>query len=913
MRRFILWSGNHPWLVTAFILACTALAVGGMFRLRVDTSTQGMMVRDAAARKYYEETLKLFGTDNVTVLYFQDENLFTPGKLKTLGDMIYTLESLPGVERVESLFSVTNVKSVDGFLETYPLLGWIPETGEEAEQVRKDALANPIFQENLISRDGRATAVNLYVREDASDPDFNVKFSRAVDEILETQGAGFETAFQVGLSYTRRLISENILKDQITLVPLSVGVLLLTLILTMRSLSGAVLPMLTAGTSMLWTAGFMGYVGIPINLLTVIVPSLIIVIGSTEDIHMLSEYIEGVREKKERGPAVTFMAGKVGTAVMLTALTTFLGFLSITLNEIQMLKQFGITASFGLLVNPLTTCMLAPVYLKYFGPLKSSHTGHGKPNPIDRGIAWIGELILKITKTRKKLVLTALLGFAAILGLFLSGVRVDNDLLGYFKESSGIRARSQVLHKNLSGPQAFFIRISGEEEGAFKDPKNLARIQAAQRAMERMHLFDKTLSLADHLSLIHQEMNNSDPEFYKVPESAELIPQYLILLRRSDIETLVSSDFSEANIVVRHGISSSHGLAQALGRLQILMHKEMGPHFKFGFTGKNILLNKAADSMASAQAKSLSLLLAVIFIIMAILYVNVKAGLLSLIPNLFPIVINFGVMGLFGIPLNTGTAMVAAIAIGIAVDDTIHLMSRYHREMRILQNQQTAMEVCVRSEVRPVLSTSVALALGFAVLGFSGFVPVISFGLLSAMVMIFALVGDMFITPILLASTQLITLADMLALRLRKEVLTASRLFMGLRPWQIKKVVLLGRMLERTEGEDLVVENEYGKSMFILLEGKANVVKKKERGGEDIVLAVFGPGDIFGEIALVDPGPRSATVRAEEPVRYIEIDWDSLKRIQGIYPRLAGKLFLNLARILGNRLAQADKLISRLQ
>ncbi|MDY7000769.1 MAG: MMPL family transporter [Thermodesulfobacteriota bacterium] len=913
MRRFIIWSGNHPWIVTALVLACTALAAGGIFRLRVDTSTRGMMVRDEAAREYYEETLKIFGTDNVTVLYIQDEDLFTPKKLKTLGDMVYALENLSGVERVESLFSVTNIKNVDGFLETYPLLDWIPETNEEAEQVRKDALDNPIFQENLISRDGRATAVNLYVKEDEKDPDFNVNFSRAVDDILETQGADFEVAFQVGLSYTRRLISENILEDQITLVPLSVAVLLLTLILTMRSLSGAVLPMLTAGTSMLWTAGFMGYVGIPINLLTVIVPSLIIVIGSTEDIHILSEYIEGIQEKKTRGLAVTFMAGKVGTAVMLTAITTFLGFLSITLNEIQMLKQFGVTASFGLFVNPLTTCLLAPVYLKYFGPLKSIRTGPERTNPVDAFIARIGEAILKIVKTRKKLVLTVLLGFATIIGLFLSGVRVDNDLLGYFKESSGIRARSRFLHKNLSGPQAFFIRITGEDEGAFKDPKNLARIQNAQQAMERMNIFDKTLSLADHISLIHQEMNDSDPEFHKVPESAELIPQYLILLHRDDIETLVSSDFSEANIVVRHGISSSHGLAQALDRLQILMRREMGPHFKFGFTGKNILLNKAADSMASAQAKSLSLLLIVIFVIMAILYVNVKAGLLSLVPNLFPIVINFGVMGLFGIPLNTGTAMVAAVAIGIAVDDTIHLMSRYHREMRILQNQQTAMEVCIRSEIRPVLSTSVALALGFAVLGFSGFVPVIFFGLLSAMVMIFALIADMFITPILLASTQLITLADMLALRLRKEVLTASKLFMGLRPWQIKKVVLLGRMLERDEGEDLVVENEYGKSMFILLEGNANVIKKKERNGEDIVLAVFGPGDIFGEIALVDPGPRSATVRAEKPVRYIEIDWESLNRIQRIYPRLAGKLFLNLARILGHRLADADKLISRLQ
>ena len=263
-------------------------------------------------------------------------------------------------------------------------------------------------------------------------------------------------------------------------------------------------------------------------------------------------------------------------------------------------------------------------------------------------------------------------------------------------------------------------------------------------------------------------------------------------------------------------------------------------------------------------------------------------------------------MGIFDIPLNTGTAMVAAIAIGIAVDDTIHFMARYNEEMRRLQNQNLAMEVCLRSEIRPVLATSIALSLGFAILGFSHFVPVIYFGLLSALVMLFALLGDLFITPILLSSTQLITLWDMLGLKLKKAVIFHSPLFRDMKAWQIKKIVLLGKVVEKKQNEPAVVQGEPGSSMFLILEGEARVVSR-DKNGQEVKLATLKPGEIFGEIALIKPGPSSADVLASTDLKYLEIDWNALQRIQKIYPRIASRLFLNLSRILGQRLLMTNK------
>jgi hypothetical protein len=220
------------------------------------------------------------------------------------------------------------------------------------------------------------------------------------------------------------------------------------------------------------------------------------------------------------------------------------------------------------------------------------------------------------------------------------------------------------------------------------------------------------------------------------------------------------------------------------------------------------------------------------------------------------------------------------------------------------------MQVCIRKEIRPVFSTTIALALGFSILGFSNFVPVIYLGLLSSMVVVIALIADMFITPILLSSTQFITLWDMVSLRIEKEKLMASSFFSGLKPWQIKKVVLLGHLVETETGDRAVTQGAYGETLYLILEGRARVFRTDDDGKEDVIFATFGPGDVFGEIALIEPGERSSNVQAEEPLKCLELNMQSLMRIQRIYPRIASRLFQNLARILGARLVSTGKMVN---
>ncbi len=903
MNSLMMWSNRHPWIVVCTMLLATVLLGSGITKIHVDASASGMMIKGDPSIKFYEQTLQKFGSDNVSVIFIQDEKLFTPKKIALIDELHYQFEEVAAVEKVESLFSVTNFKGDDGMLSTNPLVDYIPETIEEAEQIRKDALDNPMLIKSIISEDGMATALNLYVIPDPNDPEFDIKFTKQIEDIISSFGSEFDQIFQLGNTYTKKSITTSILKDQVTMVPFSVLVLLILLVVSMRSASGAILPMLTAGSCVVWSAGFMGYMGIPLNILTVIVPSLIIVIGSTEDMHLLAEYVEGLEESEgNKINAVDYMVGKTGTAVLLTALTTFIGFLSITINDITMLKQFGIVAAFGLFTNPLITCMVAPIYLRYFGP-KYTPQSKTKVTINQRFMTFLADRIIHLIQTKKWVVFATLMGGAIFISLFSFKVKVDNDLLGYFKPSSDIRIKSQTLHEEISGVQVFYLRITSGVPGFFKDPANLEEISDLMEYMQQTQWFDKIFGFTDYLKIIHREMNNGEEEFYRLPETNALVAQYLLTLQRDEIERFVSADFAEVNIMVRHNIGSSYELNQAVGNIKSYIKDNINSHVKSNFTGENILINTAADSIATGQIQSLVLLLVIIFVIMSILFVNIKAGLLSLVPNFFPIILVFGIMGIFKIPLNVGTAMVAAIAIGIAVDDTIHFMTRYNKEMRTLQDQGKAIEACIRSEITPVFSTSVALACGFAVVCFSSFVPIINFGFLSAFVMLFALLADMFITPILLSSTQLITLWDMVRLDLKKEVIDNSPLFEKLKPWQMKKIILLGRVSNVPKGDNAISYGEDGNSMFLLLEGRAKVMVRNKKGHSALVASI-SPGEVFGEMAMVNPGPRTADIIATENLKILEINWKGMSRVQLIYPRIAVHLYRNLSRILGNRLKE---------
>ena len=282
------------------------------------------------------------------------------------------------------------------------------------------------------------------------------------------------------------------------------------------------------------------------------------------------------------------------------------------------------------------------------------------------------------------------------------------------------------------------------------------------------------------------------------------------------------------------------------------------------------------------------------------LFLSVKVGLLSLLPNVLAILILFGVMGWAGITLNLGTSVIASIAIGIAVEDAIRYLARLSDETRATDDQDKAIARTIATVGKPIIYASTALGLGFMVFLFSNFVPIQTFGFLTALTVITALVNDLVLLPALLGTTRIITLWDLLYLKLGKDPHKTIGVFEGLRPSQAKIVALMGELRTVPNGQPIVRQGEAGNEMFVLIGGRAEV----RADGQSRVLREVTRGVLFGEMGLIRHHKRMANVIATEDVEVLVVNERFLDRMQRRYPRIGAKIFLNIAKILADRLEQ---------
>jgi hypothetical protein len=290
---------------------------------------------------------------------------------------------------------------------------------------------------------------------------------------------------------------------------------------------------------------------------------------------------------------------------------------------------------------------------------------------------------------------------------------------------------------------------------------------------------------------------------------------------------------------------------------------------------------------------------------MAAMFLSLRVGLIAMVPNLFPVLVFFGLLGFSGASLNLGTSIVASIALGIAVDNTVHFMMRLSSAIRSTTEQDQALVATLGTIGKPALFATFILFLGFLVLGLSTFVPIQEFGLLSAATMLAALAGDTVLLPATLTTTRIITLWEVLCLRLGSAPHKTIPLFAGLRPLQARIVTLMGELRTFSKGETIIRWGETGTEMFVLVKGTADVFIHAD--GESRHVRTHQRGDVFGEMGLVRGQLRAADVVAAEDVEAIALDESFLLRMQRRYPRTGAKVFLNIARILSDRFVATER------
>lgn len=899
--RLLTLGVSHRLPTLLFLVAVTFVSALGLPKLHVDTGFDSLISDTDPDKQVYDRIAREFGSDNRTIIYVRDSELWSPNKLAALEELHYALEGLDFVERVDDLFSLRSIRGSGGKIDSRIFLPEAPKDQATIDQARSDALYNPLIVENFISRDAAVTALLVSVREDHEDDRFDRRVNEALENLLAPTRSVFQDVFQVGPPRINAELKTILFDDLMLLGPLSAFVLVVAILFLLRSGFAAFVPLITSGLSIAWTFGLMGWLGIPLNILSAMLPSLVVVIGSTEDSHMVSAYFHGLSQAEEerRAFATRFMMKHIGVPLLLTILTTAMGFASNVFSSIGLIRNFAIASTFAILANGLITILFVPLVLTAAGPLQTRVFQGGE------GVTGLPGLLVRVFGfTKRRFSRSILVVTGALCAFFLyhaSKLYVTNDPLSYFQKDQPLIRDTRQIHRDLSGMKVFFITLESDHEKAFQEPANIEKLVTIQEFLEKQGIFDRSISLADHLSLVNREFHDGDNDYFNPPRKRDLVAQYLLFFHRRDLESYVSHDFRRANIVVRHNVSDSNTLNRYIRELRDVVSSVAGGQLKAYVVGENLMINAAAETLMVAQVKSLAVLLCVIFLIMSAMFTSFKGGVISLIPNLIPIILMFGVMGLLEIPLNPGTAMVAVIAIGIAVDGTIHLFSRYNDLCRRTSNYEEAVHTTVREEATPMVATSLALALGFGILLQSNFTVIAQFGALSAATMLFALFANLLITPIIMSRIRLIGLYQILALSMHKEVLEKSPLFQGMSEYQMRKAILISELNEFEEKQLLVEQGTFGRSMYLILSGEVEVVRRSD--GVSKRVAVLGAGDVFGEVGYIRETQRTADVIALTPVEALRFDYRKLKKDLKFFPHIVANLNFNISVILGERLA----------
>jgi predicted RND superfamily exporter protein len=713
-------------------LVLLVLASFGAIRLRVDTSTDSVLDQDAAQWAFYKESLATFGGDEILVAAIEADAPFAPRELADIPRLTSQLESISGVRRVDSLSSLPLIHATpDGALQLDPALAeGIPRRADELRALQERVLADRIAVGSLVSRDGRVLAVNVLL-----DEDLEGQFERVVTDVrnaVEERGAWVS-----GVPIFRTEINTRTGSEIVFFSGLTVLIIGSFLLLVFRAASGVVIPLAAGGIGTWMVLAAMGVTGAPLTLSTMILPSVMLALGCAYAMHMVA-----AAQGRAGEDALAEAFVPVALPVALSGLTTAIGFLAISAVRIEAIQQVGAFGAFGVLILFAAVLTAVPATLRLW-PLMASGAGLSM---------WIaGPLrswIVSLTSRRPRSIVLASVLIALVFAMGLSRLTIETDATRWFPRGTDVREAYEQIREKLSGISPMNVVVASHD-GPVTRPEILTAIDDLTAYLEAQPEVGKALSVGDALRQIHGGFAG-DSEL-PLPKDRALAEQYLLLLESLEhLDDVITPDRKRANILLRVDNNGSEHLI-GIGKKVDAWWKQHGPPGASAqATGIMYEFARAEDAIAYGQIRGLAFALVAIGLILLAMYRSARIAAIAMIPNALPILMAFGFMGLAGVPLDAGTVVVGSLAIGVAVDDTVHVVNGFHEWRDSVGDGVMAVDRTLARVLPPVVFTSVIVGVGFAVLGFSQFTFTRNLGMLISGIMAVCLLADALLLPVLL-------------------------------------------------------------------------------------------------------------------------------------------------------------------
>lgn len=744
MSAWLDWVLRYRVWVLGAALLLTVPALFALTRLESEDTYDAWFPSTDPTYRFYQEFQKRFDNDMFFVVAYRDEGLFSREGLAFLAELTARLEALPYVREVTSL---TNVEYVRGEADALLVESLIPDVERvDPEAVKQKALSKPLYRGLLISEDGTTTAVVGELEPVVSLTQEEALVSELKALLRELEAETGREFYLGGYPVLDVEIMEASERDIRTFIPFTIGAIFLVLWIVFRRPSPAALAFVAVSLALLWTFGLYAGLGLKYTMMMSILPTIILAIGIADAVHILVHYYEELARGRPQREALRQTLRKMLRPCLFTTLTTGAGFISFLSSDIPVVRLTGLFAAMGIGIAFVLTVLMLPAAVSLLKP-----PGQTARRRAEGRFARLLERISQTTLAHPRLVLWGALGVLA-LGL-LGASRLEAETLGlkWLRDDHPLQQSYDFIEKNLTGLYNLELVIEGERD-ALRSPEVLQKIEKLSAFALAQPGVRKAISVVDYVKEINQALYGGDPTFYRVPGTAREVAQALLLYEFSggeELRELVSGDYSAGRLTLLLNTLTSREYAGLHERI-LNYAEELDFPRPVKATGAVVLVEEMLEKLTLSQVKSLALALGLITLLMIALLRSWKLGLLSLIPNGLPILLMFATMGFFGLPLDAATSTVAGMALGIAVDDTIHFLTRFRRELRATGDYRRALVRTTRTVGQAIVFTSVILLAGFSVLLLGSFKGTIYLGLLIGLTMAFALVGDLVLLPALL-------------------------------------------------------------------------------------------------------------------------------------------------------------------
>jgi predicted RND superfamily exporter protein len=749
---FTEWITAHPWRVIFITLLVVVGMSAGVKDLGFKTDYRVYFSEENPELLAFEKIQATYSkTDAVLfILAPSDGNVFKPSTLQAIQSLTKKAWQIPFSNRVDSITNFQHTEAKEDNLIVEDLVINPRPSVEKMQKIRQVALSEPLLVNRLVSKQGHVAGVNVVLQLPNKDPMEAAEVaekSRIIVAEIEKEYPEIKI-YLTGMAMMSNAFSESAMNDNKTLVPIMYGIIVLVLLISLRSLSATFSVVLLILFSVVATLGIAGWLGWALTPTSAISPTIILTMAVADCVHILVNQLHYMRMGHPQKLAIQTSLRQNFAPIFLTSITTAIGFLSMNFSDAPPFRDLGNMVAIGVILAWVLSITFLPAIMVIL-PMRIK----AELNTENSSMTWLANWVIQ---HRQKLLIINLLIALSITGFALKN-KLNDEFVKYFDETIEFRQGTDFMNKNLGGIYTIEFSILAHEKGGINEPNYLKNVEKLKNWLLTQAEVVHINTLTDTFKRLNKNMHGDDPREYKLPESRELAAQYLLLYEMSlpyglDLNDQVNIDKSSIRVIATLKSLSSNQMLDMETRINQWLTNNM-PHYKidiasptlmFAHIGKRNIIQMIIGSLAA---------LILISILLLIAFKSVKLGLISLVPNLIPAGVAFGIWGLIDGQIGLGLSVVTGLTLGIVVDDTVHFISKYNRARTELNlSSQEAVRYAFSTVGVALWVTSSVLISGFIVLSFSHFTMNSEMGLMTAITIGVALLFDLLLLPPLLMS-----------------------------------------------------------------------------------------------------------------------------------------------------------------